>query len=206
MFVVSRKWPLWKWIIQVVQQWSFVWIETLSWFKSLLVQIPFCVVIGWPMGTHMDLNFELYETASLFITVLVVAFMLKVRTHSNIYLSTYIFCYLYRVLFMFTSKGNQQQKGVLKRVPLQKLNLVMMTWVHLSVCFLRVYCFGALQAIWMWNLSWKYYGTLLKFTLPLDYIGIFWRNLRGQRHFMKWTDWIAPVICASIAVTSFNYY
>jgi Ca2+:H+ antiporter len=46
--------------------------------KFMAVQIPFCVVIGWPMGTNMDLNFELFETASLFITVLVVAFMVQV--------------------------------------------------------------------------------------------------------------------------------
>lgn len=46
--------------------------------KYMAMQIPFCVVIGWPMGTNMDLNFELFETASLFITVLVVAFMVQV--------------------------------------------------------------------------------------------------------------------------------
>jgi Ca2+:H+ antiporter len=40
--------------------------------------IPFCVIIGWPMGTQMDLNFQLFETGTLFITVLVVAFMLQV--------------------------------------------------------------------------------------------------------------------------------
>ncbi|KAJ6836416.1 vacuolar cation/proton exchanger 3-like isoform X2 [Iris pallida] len=40
--------------------------------------IPFCVVVGWIMGKQMDLNFQLFETASLFITVLVVAFMLQV--------------------------------------------------------------------------------------------------------------------------------
>ncbi|KAI0518939.1 hypothetical protein KFK09_006376 [Dendrobium nobile] len=39
--------------------------------------IPFCVVIGWIMERHMDLNFQLFETAALFITVLVVAFMLQ---------------------------------------------------------------------------------------------------------------------------------
>uniref|UniRef100_A0A0E0KEQ7 Vacuolar cation/proton exchanger n=1 Tax=Oryza punctata TaxID=4537 RepID=A0A0E0KEQ7_ORYPU len=39
--------------------------------------IPFCVVIGWIMGKQMDLNFQLFETATLFITVLVVAFMLQ---------------------------------------------------------------------------------------------------------------------------------
>ena len=31
------------------------------------------------MGIPMDLNFKLFETATLFITVLVVAFMLQVR-------------------------------------------------------------------------------------------------------------------------------
>ncbi|KAE9453337.1 hypothetical protein C3L33_14761, partial [Rhododendron williamsianum] len=40
--------------------------------------IPFCVVVGWFMGKPMDLNFQLFETATLFITVLVVAFMLQV--------------------------------------------------------------------------------------------------------------------------------
>ncbi|KAL5861645.1 hypothetical protein ACOSQ4_002941 [Xanthoceras sorbifolium] len=40
--------------------------------------IPFCVIIGWIMGRPMDLNFQRFETATLFITVLVVvAFMLQ---------------------------------------------------------------------------------------------------------------------------------
>ncbi|XP_068642175.1 vacuolar cation/proton exchanger 5-like [Aristolochia californica] len=39
--------------------------------------IPFCVIVGWIMGQPMDLNFQLFETASLFITVLVVAFLLQ---------------------------------------------------------------------------------------------------------------------------------
>ncbi|PSR96976.1 Vacuolar cation/proton exchanger like, partial [Actinidia chinensis var. chinensis] len=42
--------------------------------------IPFCVVVGWFMGKPMDLNFQLFETATLFITVLVVAFMLQEGT------------------------------------------------------------------------------------------------------------------------------
>ncbi|WMV22560.1 hypothetical protein MTR67_015945 [Solanum verrucosum] len=42
--------------------------------------IPFCVVVGWFMGKPMDLNFQLFETATLFITVLVVAFMLQMQT------------------------------------------------------------------------------------------------------------------------------
>ncbi|KAJ6720031.1 VACUOLAR CALCIUM ION TRANSPORTER [Salix viminalis] len=41
--------------------------------------IPFCVVVGWCMGQPMDLNFQLFETATLFISVLVVAFMLQVH-------------------------------------------------------------------------------------------------------------------------------
>lgn len=44
------------------------------------IQIPFCVVVGWMMGQKMDLNFQLFETATLFITVLVVAFMLQVSS------------------------------------------------------------------------------------------------------------------------------
>uniref|UniRef100_A0A9I9EDK7 Vacuolar cation/proton exchanger n=1 Tax=Cucumis melo TaxID=3656 RepID=A0A9I9EDK7_CUCME len=39
--------------------------------------IPFCVVTGWIMGQPMDLNFQLFETATLFITVIVVAFLLQ---------------------------------------------------------------------------------------------------------------------------------
>ncbi|KAL6996162.1 Vacuolar cation/proton exchanger 2 [Sarracenia purpurea var. burkii] len=46
--------------------------------------IPFCVVVGWFMGTPMDLNFQLFETATLFITVLVVAFMLQVNATSSL--------------------------------------------------------------------------------------------------------------------------
>lgn len=39
--------------------------------------IPFCVVIGWIMGVPMDLNFHLFETATLCMTVLVVAALLQ---------------------------------------------------------------------------------------------------------------------------------
>ncbi|CAM6007723.1 unnamed protein product [Sphagnum balticum] len=56
--------------------------------------IPFCVVIGWPMGTHMDLNFQLFETATLFITVLVVAFMLQEGTANYFKGLMLVLCYL----------------------------------------------------------------------------------------------------------------
>ncbi|KAK9152354.1 hypothetical protein Syun_010663 [Stephania yunnanensis] len=39
--------------------------------------VPFCVIVGWILGRPMDLNFQLFETATLFITVLVVAFLLQ---------------------------------------------------------------------------------------------------------------------------------
>jgi hypothetical protein len=44
----------------------------------ILLQIPFSVVLGWIMGQPMDLNFQLFETTTLFISVLVVALMLQV--------------------------------------------------------------------------------------------------------------------------------
>ncbi|CAA0829509.1 Vacuolar cation/proton exchanger 2 [Striga hermonthica] len=56
--------------------------------------IPFCVIVGWFMGKPMDLNFQLFETATLFITVLVVAFMLQ-EGQSNYFKGLMlILCYL----------------------------------------------------------------------------------------------------------------
>ncbi|XP_073049545.1 LOW QUALITY PROTEIN: vacuolar cation/proton exchanger 3-like [Primulina eburnea] len=56
--------------------------------------IPFCVMVGWLMGERMDLNFQLFETATLFITVLVVAFMLQ-EGRSNYFKGLMlILCYL----------------------------------------------------------------------------------------------------------------
>ncbi|OAY67843.1 Vacuolar cation/proton exchanger 5, partial [Ananas comosus] len=56
--------------------------------------IPFCVVIGWMMGQPMDLNFQLFETATLFITVIVVAFMLQDGTSNYFKGLMLILCYL----------------------------------------------------------------------------------------------------------------
>ncbi|KAI4355877.1 hypothetical protein L6164_004606 [Bauhinia variegata] len=56
--------------------------------------IPFCVVVGWCMGIEMDLNFQLFETATLFITVLVVAFMLQEGTSNYFKGLMLILCYL----------------------------------------------------------------------------------------------------------------
>lgn len=56
--------------------------------------IPFCVIIGWIMGCPMDLNFQLFETATLFITVLVVAFLLQEGTSNYFKGLMLILCYL----------------------------------------------------------------------------------------------------------------
>lgn len=56
--------------------------------------IPFCVVVGWCMGQPMDLNFQLFETATLFISVLVVAFMLQEGTSNYFKGFMLILCYL----------------------------------------------------------------------------------------------------------------
>ncbi|KAM7483961.1 hypothetical protein LguiB_008544 [Lonicera macranthoides] len=55
--------------------------------------IPFCVVVGWFMGQRMDLNFQLFETATLFITVLVVAFMLQEGTSNYFKGLMLVLCY-----------------------------------------------------------------------------------------------------------------
>ncbi|XVE80628.1 hypothetical protein DITRI_Ditri14bG0154500 [Diplodiscus trichospermus] len=56
--------------------------------------IPFCVVIGWMMGQEMDLNFQLFETATLFITVIVVAFFIQEGTSNYFKGLMLILCYL----------------------------------------------------------------------------------------------------------------
>ncbi|XP_074269528.1 vacuolar cation/proton exchanger 3-like isoform X1 [Silene latifolia] len=56
--------------------------------------IPFCVIVGWMMGQPMDLNFQLFETATLFVTVLVVAFMLQEGTSNYFKGLMLVLCYL----------------------------------------------------------------------------------------------------------------
>jgi Ca2+/H+ antiporter len=45
---------------------------------SLSIQSPLCVFVGWMIGQKMDLSFQLFETTILFVTIPVVAFLLKV--------------------------------------------------------------------------------------------------------------------------------
>lgn len=56
--------------------------------------IPFCVVVAWIIGRPLDLNFQLFETATLFMTVLVVAFMLQEGTSNYFKGLMLLFCYL----------------------------------------------------------------------------------------------------------------
>ncbi|KAL0399604.1 UNVERIFIED_CONTAM: Vacuolar cation/proton exchanger 2 [Sesamum radiatum] len=56
--------------------------------------IPFSVVVGWIMGRPMDLNFQLFETATLVMTVLVVAFMLQEGTSNYFKGLMLLLCYL----------------------------------------------------------------------------------------------------------------
>ncbi|KAE9598577.1 putative calcium/proton exchanger [Lupinus albus] len=56
--------------------------------------IPFCVVVAWIMGIPMDLNFQLFETAALFLTVIVVAFMLQEGTANYFKGLMLVLCYL----------------------------------------------------------------------------------------------------------------
>ncbi|KAG0580034.1 hypothetical protein KC19_4G142700 [Ceratodon purpureus] len=59
---------------------------------SMLV-IPVGVLLGWPMGVNMDLNFELFETAVLFISTIVVAFMLLEGTANYFKGVMLVLCY-----------------------------------------------------------------------------------------------------------------
>ncbi|PIN25616.1 Ca2+/H+ antiporter VCX1 [Handroanthus impetiginosus] len=56
--------------------------------------IPFSVVVGWIMGRSIDLNFQLFETATLIMTVLVVAFMLQEGTSNYFKGLMLLLCYL----------------------------------------------------------------------------------------------------------------
>ncbi|GMP66395.1 hypothetical protein CsSME_00026770 [Camellia sinensis var. sinensis] len=66
-------WSVWRYMNECVFQ------EVQPNFNDLCecIKIPFCVVCGWFLGHPMDLNFQLSETTTLFMTVLVVAFMLQ---------------------------------------------------------------------------------------------------------------------------------
>ncbi|XP_075671182.1 vacuolar cation/proton exchanger 5-like [Castanea sativa] len=59
-----------------------------------LFVIPFSVVLGWIMGQAMDLNFQLFETTTLVISILVVALMLQEGTSHYFKGLILLLCYL----------------------------------------------------------------------------------------------------------------
>ncbi|XP_030930103.1 vacuolar cation/proton exchanger 5-like [Quercus lobata] len=59
-----------------------------------LFVIPFSVVLGWIIGQAMDLNFQLFETTTLVISVLVVALMLQEGTSHYFKGLILLLCYL----------------------------------------------------------------------------------------------------------------
>ncbi|KAL2930382.1 Vacuolar cation/proton exchanger 2 [Bienertia sinuspersici] len=71
--------------------------------------IPFCVVIGWMMGQPMDLNFQLFETATLFVTVLVVAFMLQEGTSNYFKGLMLVLCYMIVAASFFVHNDNKEE-------------------------------------------------------------------------------------------------
>jgi Ca2+:H+ antiporter len=56
--------------------------------------IPLCVVVGMVIGEDMDLNFHIFETTTLFITVLVVAFMVQEGSATYFKGLMLVLCYL----------------------------------------------------------------------------------------------------------------
>ncbi|KAH0880956.1 hypothetical protein HID58_068350 [Brassica napus] len=74
--------------------------------------VPFCVVIGWMMGEQMDLNFQLFETAMLFITVIVVAFFLQEGTSNYFKGLMLILCYLIVAASFFVHEDPHEESLV----------------------------------------------------------------------------------------------
>ncbi|KAL5076146.1 hypothetical protein RYX36_015130 [Vicia faba] len=59
-----------------------------------MFMIPFCVVVGWMIGCPMDLNFQPFETTSLFMSVIIVNFMLQNGSSNYFKGIVLILCYL----------------------------------------------------------------------------------------------------------------
>ncbi|KAJ7964642.1 Vacuolar cation/proton exchanger [Quillaja saponaria] len=87
--------------------------------------IPFCVVIGWIMGIPLDLDFQLFETATLFITVLVVTFMLQDGTSNYLKGLMLILCYLIVAASFFVHMDpSRMDPSLVGIVVLQRVNPV----------------------------------------------------------------------------------
>ncbi|XP_077222951.1 cation exchanger 4 [Tasmannia lanceolata] len=56
--------------------------------------VPLCVIVAWIMGIHMDLDFKLLETGSLFISVLLTTFALQDGTSHYMKGLVLLLCYI----------------------------------------------------------------------------------------------------------------
>ncbi|XP_044491050.1 vacuolar cation/proton exchanger 5-like isoform X2 [Mangifera indica] len=83
--------------------------------------IPFCVVIGWIMGCPMDLNFQIFETATLFITVIVVAFFLQEGTSNYFKGLLLILCYLIVAASFLVHEDASPEGGKLSQLSINSL-------------------------------------------------------------------------------------
>lgn len=72
--------------------------------------LPFCVLMGWIMGRPMDLNFQLFETSVLFITIIVVSFLLLDGTSNYFKGLMLILCYLIVAASFFIHRDSPDDK------------------------------------------------------------------------------------------------
>ncbi|KAI6698436.1 hypothetical protein NL676_018555 [Syzygium grande] len=56
--------------------------------------VPFCVIVAWIMGIKMDLNFNLLETGSLALSIIVTAFTLQDGTSHYMKGLVLLLCYV----------------------------------------------------------------------------------------------------------------
>ncbi|GLU19713.1 hypothetical protein SLE2022_359470 [Rubroshorea leprosula] len=66
--------------------------------------VPLCVVVGWTMRIHMDLDFSLLETGCLALSILLVAFTLQDGTSHYMKGVVLCLCYVAIVACFFVDK------------------------------------------------------------------------------------------------------
>lgn len=77
-----------------------------------LFVVPLCVVVSWIMGIKMDLNFNLLETSSLAIAIIVTAFTLQDGTSHYLKGLVLLLCYVVIGACFFVSETPASNNGV----------------------------------------------------------------------------------------------
>ncbi|KAM7271653.1 hypothetical protein ACFE04_030867 [Oxalis oulophora] len=67
--------------------------------------VPFCVIVAWIIGVPMDLNFNLIETGSLALAIIVTAFTLQDGTSHYMKGLVLLFCYVVIAICFFVDKS-----------------------------------------------------------------------------------------------------